>query len=164
MKKFVNKITWLQWFLIGAFVLVVVGAAGLAFGVVSGSRARQENLARALTADIQAQYDLGIKDFEDGNYALAQQRFDHVLQQDPNFPGVVDMLAESRLRLSESIVQITDSPIPESTLPAPRTTPTEGLGLRHLLPARFPSGYSGRPVAVFGGQPFPHESLPGILG
>lgn len=117
--KIINRLTWLQWVFLGAILLIFTGTLGLIFGYSSGNRERDQNLALSIAADIQVQYDLGLQDFEAGNYALARQRFDYVLQQDPNFPGVVDMLSETLIRLPESGAQS-----PEVALPSPTPTPT----------------------------------------
>ena len=121
MMKNIDRLTWLQWFFLGAFLLIFIGTLGLVFGYASGNRERNQNLALSIAADTQAQYDLGLQDFEAGNYALARQRFDYVLQQDPNFPGVVDMLAETLIRLPEPVVQ---NPVVELPSPTPDLTPT----------------------------------------
>ena len=114
--KIFDRLTWLQWFFLGAFFLIFTGTVGLVFGYVSGNRERNQNLALSIAADTQAQYELGLQDFEAGNYALARQRFDYVLQQDPNFPGVVDMLAETLIRLPGPVVQ---NPVVELPSPTP---------------------------------------------
>ena len=116
--KFLQKLTWLHWLLLGLFVLIFSGTLALALGYLSGNRARDESLAQALETDIQTQYDLGLQDFEAGNYALARQRFDYVLQQDPNYPGVVDMLSETLLRLAEPTA------VPATATPAATATPS----------------------------------------
>ena len=118
MMKFIYRITWFQWSLIGVFVLIVAGTAGLTFGYVSGSREREGNFSLAMKADIHTQFELGIKDFEAGNYALARQRFDYVIQQDPNYPGVIDRQTETLIRLSDSQVQSAEIPLATFT-PSP---------------------------------------------
>ncbi|MFN2235862.1 MAG: hypothetical protein ACK2U1_16675 [Anaerolineales bacterium] len=118
MMKYLQKLTWLHWLLLGFFVLILTGTMALAFGYVSGNRERDTNLAVALETDIQTQYDLGLQDFNAGNYALARQRFDYVLQQDPNYPGVVDMLSETLLRMAEPTT------VPVSATPASTATPS----------------------------------------
>ncbi len=129
--NFIKQLTWLQWIFLGAVLLTAAMSAGLAFGYVSGSQDREENLKLAIASDIQIQYDLGLQDFEAGNYALARQRFDYVLQQNPNFPGVVDKLAETLLRLSEPVVQITDVVLPTPTpSPTPDTRQADELYLQ----------------------------------
>ena len=126
--KFIQKLTWLHWLLLGFFILIFTGTLGLALGYVSGNRERDKNLAQALEGDIQTQYELGLQDFSDGNYALARQRFDYVLQQDPNYPGVVDILSETLLRLSEPTVQVTETPAATATpSPTPDTRQADEL-------------------------------------
>jgi len=99
--RFISRLSWLQWLLLGMFILILTGTVGLVFGYLAGVKNRENNLALAVALDTLSQYELGMQDFEAGNYHLAQQRFDYVVQQDPNFPGAVDMLSETLLRLSE---------------------------------------------------------------
>ena len=119
MMKNIDRLTWLQWFFLGAFILIFIGSLALVLGYASGSRERDQNLALSIAVDTQIQYDLGLQDFEAGDYALARQRFDYVMQQNPNFPGVVDMLAETLLRIQEPVAQN-----PEVILPSPTPMPT----------------------------------------
>jgi len=129
MMKFLQKLTWLHWLLLGFFVLIFTGTMGLALGYLSGNQERDKILAQALEADIQTQYDLGLQDFDDGNYALARQRFDYVLQQDPNYPGVVEMLSETLLRLAEpTAAPVTATPAATATpSPTPDTRQADQL-------------------------------------
>ena len=121
---FINRLTWLQWLLIGFIVLTFTGTVGLAFGYISGSRDREDELTWAIANDIQTQYDLGLQDFEDGNYVLARERFDYVVQQDPNFPGAVDKLAETMILLSDPSIGVIEAPL---LTPTPSPTPDAQL-------------------------------------
>jgi len=123
--RFFNRFNWFQWFLLGMFVLIFTGTVGLAFGYLSGVKNRESNLAIAAALDTSSQFELGMDDFEAGNYLLAQQRFEYVIQQDPNFPGAVDMLTETLLRLAktteiaveiEEVPTQTPSPTPDTRL------------------------------------------------
>jgi tetratricopeptide (TPR) repeat protein len=121
--RFFNRFSWFQWFLLGVFVLIFTGTVGLAFGYLSGVKNRENNRAIAAAVDISSQFELGMNDFEAGNYPLAQQRFEYVIQQNPNFPGAVDMLTETLLRLAETAditIEIEEMPT-QTPSPTPDT-------------------------------------------
>jgi len=126
--RILQRITWLEWLLLGIILLCIASATGLAFGYVSSFITREEDLAFAIAADAQVQFDLGQKDLEDGNYDLARQRFEYVVQQDPDFPGAIDMLSETLVQISRSAMQVTDITMPSPTSsPTPDTRPVEEL-------------------------------------
>ena len=119
MMKFLSRVTWLQWLIFTFFALMFIGSLGLAFGYGSGVHDREQNRSTSRTVEILNQYEMGMADYEAGNYVLALQRFDYVVQQDPNFPGVVSMLSDTMLRISEQTVSATEIP---TTTPTPAPT------------------------------------------
>jgi hypothetical protein len=126
--EFYRRLNWFQWFLTGAFILILSGAAGLVMGYITGTRARAINAALSDIVDYQTQFELGLQDYRAGNYNLARQRFEYVLKQDPDFPGAAHYLAETLLRLNESGVQVTDIIAPTATLsPTPDTRAVDEL-------------------------------------
>jgi tetratricopeptide (TPR) repeat protein len=120
--KILHRLTWFHWMLVGVLTLIFTGTAGLASGYSFGVKEKSENLAFSIVVDIQTQFELGVQDYEAGNYELARQRFEYVIQQYPSYPGAVDMLAETLLRLSEADIQptaIVDYPTATVTQPPP---------------------------------------------
>lgn len=71
------------------------GFAGYAVGIEQ--RKRQEAGMRVYKAA--EQFERGIVDLRAGNYIQAKQRFVHVAELDPNYPGIVDMLAKVELAM-----------------------------------------------------------------
>jgi tetratricopeptide (TPR) repeat protein len=121
--KYIARITWFQWFFLGGMALVFAGLSGLVTGYTSAIKEGEKNLAAARAIDTQAQFDLGMQDYIAGNYDLAWQRFEYVVQQDPEFPGIVSMLAETLVQLpgtddfsTVSIAPPTPSPTPDTRL------------------------------------------------
>lgn len=128
--KILNKLTWLHWLFGIAIGLITFGIAGVAWGYTSGVREKEMDLAVAIAVDVNAQYQLGLEDFEAGNYVLAKQRFDYVLQQYPDYPGILDMLEKTVIKLSEPSepeVEVTAIIYPTPTLVTPSPTPTPDL-------------------------------------
>jgi tetratricopeptide (TPR) repeat protein len=123
--KILHRLTWFQWMLVGLLTLILVGTAGLASGYSAGVKEKSKNLAFSIAVDIQTQFELGVQDYAVGNYDLARQRFEYVIQQYPDYPGVVDMLTETLLRLSETGVPPTAMVVvyPTPTVTPPSPTP-----------------------------------------
>lgn len=102
------------WF--SLLALIAMLGLGLLGGYNSGIGVRQEARATLVADQLRDQYDLAVQDIQAGNYEAARQRLTYIIQQDPNFPGVTDLLAELILRQS-----ITPSP---TASPTPTMTPT----------------------------------------
>jgi tetratricopeptide (TPR) repeat protein len=94
--------------LAAGLVLFAAGATGYQSGV---AYARQTQASGSASA-AQEQFDLGVADLLAGNYELAVQRFEYVLQLDPVYPGVTELLEKARAGLN----------VPTST-PGPTATP-----------------------------------------
>jgi hypothetical protein len=118
--KIYQRFSWFQWFLIGAFVLLLAGATGLMLGYLTGTRARARDAAIVEIVELQTQFELGLKDYREGSYPLAKQRFEYVLGKDPDFPGAAQYLAETLLRMDEAGIEVTEVVLPTATL-----TPTQ---------------------------------------
>ncbi len=104
---------------IGLVLLIAIAAASAYAGYSSGMQQRQSAAATQTAADIQRQYELGLQDLESKRYDLARQRFEFVLEHDPNYPGAVDKLAEAMLALNATATP--------TVVPTPTVTPTPDL-------------------------------------
>jgi tetratricopeptide (TPR) repeat protein len=117
--------SWIWISIIGIFTLLVI--AGMA--AVGGAEAGQSDRLRAESTQkadqILEQYALAMEDMEAGRDELARQRFEWIIQRDPNFPDVPNQLANVILRMS-----ITASPTPA---PTPTLTPTPDTRTRDEL-------------------------------
>lgn len=99
-------------FVIG-FMLTVGGVAGYQ----SGKQYLNNTSSNLSNQSLQEQYDLGVQNFQAGEYELALQRFQYVLTQDPGYPGITDRIADVML-----IVYATATPVPQATaIPATAT-------------------------------------------
>ena len=93
--KFVQRFTWIHWIISIVIGLLAAGVIGVTLGYSSGLRQREKDLSLAIAVDVQTQFELGLQDYEAENYELAQQRFEYVIEQNPNYPGIMDMLVET---------------------------------------------------------------------
>ncbi|MGA2490665.1 MAG: hypothetical protein ABSF99_10865 [Anaerolineales bacterium] len=66
-------------------VLIVIGILG---GYASGMGKRYSAENTLETGQLQEQYQLGVQAVTAGQYEVAKQHFEYVLQKNPNFPGV----------------------------------------------------------------------------
>lgn len=94
-------------------------------GAASGYRVAQANWSTTQSAlsvqSLVEQYELGVKDLNNGQFDIARQRFEYVLEREPAFPGAADKLAEA---IAVLYATATPTPIP------PTHTPTATQDLR----------------------------------
>jgi len=105
--------SWILWGLLVVLVLVVFIAGGGYLGYQKGIDERTQFEASEVASAIEEQYNLGVQDMQAGHYEVARQRFDYVIQINPNYPGVTDRMAEVLLVLNATAT------------PTPAPTPTE---------------------------------------
>jgi hypothetical protein len=117
--------SWILWGLLAILVLGIFIIAGGFLGYQQGIDDRTNFEAQQVAAAVREQYDLGVEDLAAGRFEVARQRFDYVLQNDPNYPGVTDRMAEVLL-----IINATATPTPRPPTPVPTEivlTPTPDL-------------------------------------
>lgn len=105
---------WLV-FLVVAFLITI----GLLIGYNFGMGQRYDAQKTQVTSQLQEQFELGLEKMEAGQYELAKQHFDYIIQNDPEFPGVLDAYTELLL-----LIQISPTPIASET---PDASPTPDL-------------------------------------
>lgn len=93
------------------FILIVVIGGGIGYGRAIYQRIQQEQIM--IETAVYDQFLLGIVNMERGEYELARQRFEYILQLDPGHTQAAQMLTESLLHLGET-----------SSLPTPRPSAT----------------------------------------
>jgi tetratricopeptide (TPR) repeat protein len=116
---------WILWSLLGIFVLLLIALGSVRLGYQSAIQKRLGFQSTQVAAEAQAQFDLGVQDQQAGHYDLARQRFEYVMQIDPNFPGVTEKLAEAMVAMI-STATATIAPTPTLT-PTPDTRGREEL-------------------------------------
>ena len=111
--------TW-YWALLAVVLIGVMIAAGGYSGFLSGQAERRAQADAAAISDLTQQVSLGYEDLQAGRYDVARQRFEFVINQDPNFPGAADGLVQAL-----QVLNATATPTPP---PATATlTPTRDL-------------------------------------
>ena len=113
------------------FVLLIIVLFALATSAVYGAwlgfqSANLENETSVKTAEalyIAEQYSLALQDYQAGEFELAEQRLEYVINEDPNYPGAIEDLAAVK-----QILYATATP----TSPPPSPTPTSTPDLRPI--------------------------------
>jgi tetratricopeptide (TPR) repeat protein len=102
------------WFiLIGILMIIIAGGAGWFFGSQEGQNLRDLEQKKTVLEIAQTQYDLGVRELEEGRYENARKRFEYVIQHAPDFPGAQEKLTE--VLIAQSIVN-TPTPSPSPTV------------------------------------------------
>lgn len=125
---------WLLWALVGVVLLATIAGTSAYGGYLSALEMRRSNQATQVFSEAQQQFDLGMQDLLAKRYDLARQRFEYVIQLNPNFPGVTEALAQVLLALNTTATP-TIAPTPTLT-PTPDMRGQEDLYLQarqHLL-------------------------------
>lgn len=124
----------LPWRLLLGLALATVVILGLSIGsgYFLGVRDRQQVEQVAQVNLLQEQFDRGVVDLEEGRLQVARERFEYILEIDPNYPGAQDLLLLAQQGLNEPTS--TPSPTPTEIILTP--TPTLSLDtLNGLLEA-----------------------------
>ena len=96
---------------------IILGAVG---GYLSAERRLKSQQAALASSELQQQYNLGVSDLEAGRYEVAKQRFEYIISVDPQYPGAMEMLAQSMQVLYATA---TPSPPPATALPTATRDP-----------------------------------------
>jgi hypothetical protein len=85
---------WIWWLLLALFLLIAVIALSGYLGYQEGIDRRTGFEITQESQTLKEQFDLGVQDMEAKRYEIARQRFEYVIEIDPNYPGVTEKLAE----------------------------------------------------------------------
>lgn len=103
-----------RWILLGLLVVIVVTALASVFAYYSAINARQTMEYNNRVAKAAEHYQYGLQMLEQKNYDLALTQFTYVIELDPNFPGIMEKLAE--VQLQSALLQTpTVAPTPQPT-------------------------------------------------
>lgn len=105
-----------------AFALIVVAVSVLLggwLGYASGQHSRLSQQNEQVLQSLDSQFQLGIQDLEAGRYEIARQRFEFIVSQDPNYPGITEKLVAVM-----EVIYATGAPAPAASI---TPTPTQDL-------------------------------------
>jgi tetratricopeptide (TPR) repeat protein len=114
-----GKGPWRLILIVGLLALLLIAAASAFGGYLSGIDQRKQFESTQVAVKVVEQFQLGIQDMDAGHYELARQRFEYVINLDPDYPGVTEQLAAVLLELNT-----TATPTAAAT---PTLTPTPDL-------------------------------------
>ncbi len=101
--------------LLGILIVLLLGAAGAGLGYQSGINARLAQQNQQVLTEAATQFQYGVQQMANGNYALARTHFEYVIKIYPNFPGLTEKYTEVMVKLAESSIP-TPQPLATPTL------------------------------------------------
>ena len=107
---------WLFLSLFSVLIIATSGTLGAYLGYQTAQKEHQGIQGTQAVITILEQYELGLRDLESGRYELARQRFEYVLENDPEYPDAADNLL---LALQVLYATATPTPIPPTITPTP---------------------------------------------
>src|SRR5438270_10584433 len=108
--------------IVGLLALTVVVLAGAGYAGYQAGLTQRDAQARATQdTDLARQYALGQADLVAGRYAVAQARFEYILQLDPHYQDAGQKLAQVRAAMA---VTPTATPTPVTPTPSPQPSAT----------------------------------------
>ena len=117
---------WVVYSLLGVIALILIAVLSAFGGYASGINLRRSAESTQIAQTVAEQYQLGLKEMEQGQYFRARQRFEYVLRMDPAYPGAMDSLSDVLLELNTTATP--------TLVPTPTLTPTPDLrGVQELL-------------------------------
>ena len=116
-----KRVKWYWWLLLSFLVVIAIVVTSGLLGYWSGIQDRQANEATQVAMVVEEQFNLGVQNLEEGRYYIAQQHLRYVLELNPNYPGIIDKLAEVELILNTTA---TPTPAPTATVTPIPITPT----------------------------------------
>lgn len=119
---------WILWAFLALLLLTLIAASSGYSGYLSAIQQRTSYQLTQVAGDANKQFELGLQDLQAGRYDLARQRFEYVIQLDPDYPGVTAVLAEALLRSNATATA--------TIAPTPTLTPTPDLRGREELYAQ----------------------------
>jgi tetratricopeptide (TPR) repeat protein len=103
----------------GLLALLLIASASAVGGYFSGIDQRTQFESTQVASKVAEQFQLGLQDMQNGQFELARQRFEYVINLDPNYPGVTENLALVLLELNTTATP--------TSIPTPTLTPTQDL-------------------------------------
>lgn len=113
---------WVRLVLGGWIFLILTALIGGYSGYQTGLDDRLATQTAAAADEISHQFQLGLEELVSKQCERARQRFEWVLNQEPNYPGAIEALADAIV-----CANATATPTPQLPTPTPTITPTPDL-------------------------------------
>ncbi len=124
-----KRFPWGRVILLAWLLLIAAAALGAYGGYQQGIDERISLQATEAAEELGNQYQLGLEDFDTGEYERARQRFEYLLEKDPNNAKAIEMLARTL-----AIIQATATPTQVIPTATPTLTPTPDMrGVEELF-------------------------------
>ncbi|UCD40990.1 MAG: hypothetical protein JSV69_10405 [Chloroflexota bacterium] len=111
-----RSLSWPLLITLSLIALLLIAATSAFGGYMSGINERTNFEVTQVAQQVEEQYQLGLQDVEAKRYELARQRFEYVIQLDPNYPGVTEQLTLVLLEINTTATP--------TIVPTPTLTPT----------------------------------------
>ncbi len=102
-----------RWILLGIVVILIAGAIGGFLGLEKAKQLRLAEQDKNLVSAATVQFEMGVSDLANKQYANAQKRFEYVIEIMPDFPGAQEKLTEVMLAQAQVA---TPTPLPTPTI------------------------------------------------
>ena len=90
--------------ILGILLVLLLGAAGGGLGYQRGINDRLAQQNQQVLTEAATQFQYGVQQMVNGNYALARTHFEYVIKIYPNFPGLTEKYTEVMIKLAESSI------------------------------------------------------------
>ncbi len=117
--------SWLITGIIGVSLIILIAIISAIAGYGSGISLRKNAEHTQVAIVVDEQFQLGLQEMEQGQYLRARQRFEYIIELNPNYPGITEKLAAVLLELNTTATP--------TLVPTPTLTPTPDLrGVQEL--------------------------------
>jgi len=118
-----RRAAWFLWVLLAIAILTGAVAIGGVFGYWQGIAVRQAFESTQVAMAVGDQFALGAQDIEAGRFEVARQRFQYIVELDPDYPGVIEKLTEVELIINATATPTLVPPTPTPTIRVVTPTP-----------------------------------------
>ncbi|MEP6895676.1 MAG: hypothetical protein ABI986_08725, partial [Chloroflexota bacterium] len=99
-------------FLFNTLIILVILVITLLVGYQQGISVRKQNQTTVVIQQLTEQFQFATDDIQAGRYAIAKQRLEFIIKNDPAFPGVKEKLTQVLVLMNVPTPTITPSPVP----------------------------------------------------
>ncbi|MFL7891179.1 MAG: hypothetical protein AB8I56_03860 [Anaerolineales bacterium] len=118
-RKSRRSLSWTLLITISLVALLLIATTSAVGGYFSGINERTNFEVTQVAQQVEEQFQLGLQDMQAKHYDLARQRFEYVIQLDPDYPGVTEQLALVLLEINTTATP--------TQVPTPTLTPTPDM-------------------------------------